>query len=63
MDIKANTESNESQMKKVENTGKESKEVTKKGEKTEEKVNKLEKKEIVNQIQLPNYGNEINYII
>lgn len=60
MDIKANNESDGSQIKKVENTEKESKEVTKNVEKTEEKVNKVE---IVNQIQLPIYGNEINYII
>jgi hypothetical protein len=63
MDNKANAESKENQLKKVENTGKESKEVTKNEEKTEEKVSKVEKKEIANQIQLPIYGNEINYII
>lgn len=60
MDIKTNTEVNEKQLEKNENTGKEIKEVTKKAEKTEEKVKEV----AINYPNVSIFGNGgVNYII
>jgi hypothetical protein len=63
METKTNTELNEKQSEKNENTVKEIKEVAKKPEKTEDKVKEVDNKAI-NYSNLPIFGNGgVNYII